>query len=177
MKWKSTSAAAAAIAMAVAITPPVCSAAVIRAVMGGPFSHSHSLGTIAAIQLLQGSTYDFTFNLAPAGGTVLTQVQASIIGPVSEPIQFSLYSGSPGSGALVDTSALMVGPSLTDILSAGPYYIQIDSIAVNDELLAGGLDVASIPEPASWSVMLVGLGALGGVLRRTGARPGAVASQ
>jgi hypothetical protein len=169
-KLTSATALAVVIGLVVAITPAVSGATIVRAVTGGPFSRADALGTIMAINLVQGNTYDFTFDLAPGSGTVLTQVQASIVGPVSEPIQFSLYSGSPGSGSLLDTSAFVVGPSLTDTLNAGLYYIQIDDIARNDELLAGGLDVAAIPEPASWGVMLVGLGVLGGTLRRVARR-------
>ena len=45
----------------------------------------------------------------------------------SEPIAFSLFSGTPGSGTLIETSALQLGPSLfNEPLAAGDYFIQLD---------------------------------------------------
>jgi hypothetical protein len=139
-------------------------ALIVTAIPGGPFSPANPIGTIPSVDLLSANTYDFTFDISGVG-SALTQVEASIRGPVSEPIQFSLFSGAPGAGTLIATSALMDGPSLTDTLGIGSYFLQIDNIAVNGELLSGGLQVFAVPEPATWGLMLLGLTGLGAVLR------------
>jgi hypothetical protein len=154
-----------AAAAALSAAAPASAATIVKAFIGGPFSVANPLGTLPAERLVAGNTYDDTFSVVAGGGSVLTQVQASIKGPVSEDIQYSLYSGAPGSGTLIDTSALGVGPSLTNTLGTGSYYVQIDFIAKSNELLSGGLAVSAIPEPATWAMMLVGFGALGGMVR------------
>jgi len=131
-------------------------------------------GTIEALNVTKPNTYDWTFDIAgnPAGG--LSQLQASIVvlrTAIPQPIAFSLYSGAPGSGTLIDTSAFQVGPALFDTpLAAGNYFIQLDpgNIAVNNEEVTGGIElfpVSSTPEPASWGLMIIGVGMAGGALR------------
>jgi hypothetical protein len=166
MKSRSTCLSVATIGIISAITPAASAATIVNPILGGPFSAANPLGTIQAIDLSQANTYDFTFSLFPDAGDVLTQVQASVMGPDSEPIQFGLYAGAPGSGALIATSNLMFGPSLTEMLNVGNYYIQIDYTAANGELLGGGLQVAAVPEPAAWAMILLGVGGLGATLRR-----------
>lgn len=163
-------AAGVALTAGLAAISPASATVIVKPFLGGPFVGG-DLGTIAAIKLLKTNTYDFTFTLLPGAGPVLTQLQASVAGPISEPIQFTLYSGNPGSGAFVDMSTKMVGPSLTDSLNPGNYYVQVDFIAVNKELLTGGLQVTAVPEPATWSLMLIGFGGMGLALRRRAAKP------
>jgi hypothetical protein len=158
-----------ALAASLAAVSPASAVTIVKPFLGGPFTGG-DLGTIAAIKLLKANTYDFTFTLLPGAGPVLTQLQASVSGPVSEPIQFTLFSGTPGSGAFVDMSTLMIGPSLTDSLTAGSYYVQVDFIAQNKELLTGGLQVSAIPEPGAWALMLIGFGGMGLALRRRSAK-------
>lgn len=162
-------AAGVAAAVSLAAVSPASAAVIVKPFLGGPFTGG-DLGTIAAIKLLKKNTYDFTFTLLPGSGSVLTQIQASVAGPISEPIQFTLYSGTPSTGTFVDMSTLMVGPSLTDTLNPGSYYIKVDFIAQNNELLTGGLDVSAVPEPGAWSLMLIGFGGLGFALRRRAAK-------
>ena len=74
-------------------------------------------GTIDGLDVSKPNTYDWTFDIAgnPAGG--LSQLQASFVASmasVSEPIEFSLFSGTPGSGTLIDTSSDGLGPSIFD---------------------------------------------------------------
>jgi hypothetical protein len=165
----------AAIGLAAAIAPAT-SAATIKVVTatipGGPFSPANEFGTIHSQKLSTAYTYYFNFDLSKPGD-VLTQVQASIGGP--QKIQFSVYEGAapasgsythaPPEGILVDESLKGIGPSLTDLLHAGDYYIKIDYVAKTNELLTGGFDVSAVPEPASWSMMLLGAGAIGAVMR------------
>jgi hypothetical protein len=153
-----------AFASALALAGAAHAALVVAPISGGPFSPANPLGTITSVDLNAANTYDFTFVLSGAG-SVLTQMQASIAGPVSELIDFSLFSGAPGSGTLIDTSALMDGPSLTDKLGVGSYYLQVDKIAASGELLDGGLQVSSVPEAATWGLMLLGLAGVGMSMR------------
>lgn len=175
-KFQKLTTIAAAAALFVVTTGSAHALTIVKPFLGGPFSPSNSLGTIQAIKLDKKNTYDFTFTLSPAGGSVLTQIQASISGPTSEPIQYTLFAGSPGSGTIVDTSTLSIAPSLTDSLGTGDYYVEVDFIAKNNELLTGGLDVAAVPEPAAWGMMLFGLAGLGAALRLNRRKPVALAA-
>jgi hypothetical protein len=80
---------------------------------------------------------------------------------------FTLESGAtPGSGAVEGASALgSFAEGLTTILPAGTYTVYIPSTTPN-EALTGSVSVAGVPEPAVWAMMLVGMGMIGGVLRR-----------
>lgn len=155
------------------------------------FSLSDSVGTLPAKYLnetasscghvAKACTYDFLFQLAgvPANATSTFEVAAQAFRTVvAEPISFNLFSGAPGSvaslaaasnpnflGASDDSkpTSPVLGVSLAD----GSYYVQIapSQVAVSGEASSGSL-VESAPEPASWSLMLLGVGVLGGALRR-----------
>lgn len=92
-------------------------------------------------------TVDFTFTI-PTGYT-FQFATAGFGGTFPAPVGFS---ASGGSGSFTET----FGPY--------PYH----------GFLAYSLTTAAIPEPAVWSLMLLGLGALGGALRLT-PRKGALA--
>ncbi|HEY1878419.1 MAG TPA: PEPxxWA-CTERM sorting domain-containing protein [Caulobacteraceae bacterium] len=164
MKLSSVFAALAAFGLTAVLAAAAHAALIVTAIPGGPFSPANPLGTIPSTDLFQGNTYDFTFGISGTG-SVLTEVEAAIAGPVSEPIDFSLYSGDPGSGTLIGTSTLMDGPSMTETLGVGSYFLQVDTIEANGELFDGGLQVASVPEPATWALALVGMASLGGAMR------------
>jgi hypothetical protein len=193
MKLRSICAFAATIGLAAAVVPasaatmakpyfagagnrlgiaPASDPLIVNPILTGPFSEANPLGTILAIRLLSGNTYDFTFTMAQAA-SVLTQVQAAFPG-TSEPIEFSLWHGAPGGGVLIATSTDSDGPSLTDFLGVGDYYLHVDVITANNELLTGGLAVIPIPEPAVWTLMLVGIMGLGATMRSMRRRPAAV---
>jgi hypothetical protein len=144
---------------------PAQAALIVNAVQGGPFSPANPTGTIDAIDLTAGNTYDFTFAIA-GGGDVLTEIQAAVFKTGAEPIDFSLFSGTPGSGTLLDTSTFSDGPALTDMLGVGSYYLQVGTIAVSGEQLDGSLEVEAVPEAATWALMTLGLGLAGATLRR-----------
>ena len=140
----------------------------------GPYNLGNPIGTIAGIRVAISNTYDFTF--ATTGRfDVLMQMQASTFGPPQpQPLAFSLFQGAPGSGTLVASSPSGLGPAIDLILNSGSYYLQLDpwNIAVDQELVSGSLSVTDIgrgggvPEPASWALMIGGLGLLGLVVRR-----------
>ncbi len=64
---------------------------------------------------------------------------------------------------------------MTQTLGPGSYYLQIDNIAQNGELVSGGL-VVSAPEPMAWTLMLVGFAGVGATLRRRTAKSAAMAA-
>ncbi len=163
-------------ASAVALMAASASAApIVNSVVPGTLDLSGvSTGTIDDLRVTAPNTYDWTFDITgnPAGG--LSQLQASfrVSGPsTSEPIAFSLFSGAPGSGTLIEKSSFSLGPSLfNEPLAAGDYFVQLDpaDIAQNGEQVSGGIElspIASTPEPASWGLMIIGVGMAGGALR------------
>ena len=134
-----------------------------------------SSGTVPSFKAVIGNTYDFVFTVAPPGGTdVLTQLEASAVlkkngAAIPELIDFTLYSGTPKAvGANLGSSPLAYNSDLAMPLAAGKYFMQLSSsaIAVNKELVSGGVDVAGIPEPAAWSMMIMGLALMGAGLRQ-----------
>jgi len=145
---------------------PAWAATVINPVNSPPFDLSNSVGTINPVTASVGDTYDFTFSTT-GNFVVLTQLQASDFVNGSDPLDFTLFAGTPGSGVAVATTPLMTGPSLIKTLAAGSYYLQTGTISTDGELLTGGLEVlaASAPEPGTWLMMLVGVVSLGGALR------------
>lgn len=164
-------AGALAVAALTASATTASAAVIIKPIVGGPFDNADAIGTILGLTVRKANTYDFTFDL---GGTfdVIMQLQASIAGGVSQPIDFSLFRGTPGSGVLLATSALTTGPALERLLAAGSYYLQIGTIAQDNELVSGSLSLASgVPEPAAWAMMIAGFGLVGVAARQRRSRP------
>jgi hypothetical protein len=162
---------------------------------GNTFTPAFTLGTLPAEFLFEnmthcagtknGCTYDFIFHLAGlAAGDVTTlqlAAQAQIGSPVhavAEDISFNVFSGAPGATASLPSDANFLGfsdntaptaPVITLSLGNGDYFLQIaaSQVAVSGEASSGSLtETATVPEPASWSLMLLGVSALGVTLRR-----------
>ncbi|MGH6986952.1 MAG: FxDxF family PEP-CTERM protein [Caulobacteraceae bacterium] len=113
-----------------------------------------------------GDTFDFTFDLSPGAGNVLSQLQASLASG-SEAFSFGLYSGSPPTGTLIGNSSDITGPSLYSMhLTTSLYYLQMNSSPTVGSLVSGALSVASVPEPATWALLLAGFGLAGYAIRR-----------
>jgi PEP-CTERM motif len=163
--------------MASSLAAATCAsgATITQGLAGDPFSGLSSIGGFPVMALSKTNTYDFTFAMgSPLVGDTQTQFQAQIIGGKAELISFDLYSGTPtGSHAFIAASPVAYSSVLSEDLKAGDYYVQITptQIAANDEVVSGSLIVATVPEPASWALMILGIGAAGGALRR---RSGAV---
>ncbi len=171
--------AGAALISVLALSTAASAVTVVTAFTGGPFSLANPLGTLPATKMSNGNTYDYTFTLVdPLGSSSSTQVSAQLLahgGSTPELIQYSLYTGDPGSGTFVSQSSLDFSPTISFTPAAGDYYVEVNYIAANGEV-AGGTLTTAVPEPASWAMMLVGFGALGVALRRRAAKTATVAA-
>jgi hypothetical protein len=109
-----------------------------------------------------------TFDLTVSADTAVSATIA-----VTNRFQFTpgtlrLFSGSPFSGALLDSEPLTFGgsaytASFSDLLGPGNYYAEITG-RVNSRVLGVGGSVttlAAVPEPATWAMMLLGFVGLG----------------
>ena len=171
--------AGAAVISALAISSAASAMTVITPFMNGPFSLSNPLGTLPATKMTSGNVYDYTFTLVdPLGTSDSTEISAQLLAhsaSTPELIQYSLYSGDPGSGTFLSQSSVDFSPTIAFTPAAGDYYVEVDYIAKSGEV-AGGTLTAAVPEPASWAMMLVGFGALGVALRRRTAKTASVAA-
>src|SRR5579862_4089416 len=154
-------------ALAVAAAP---AHAVTFAVATGPYSlPGNSSGVIPSGSFAQGTnTYDFTFSTVGATYKTLMQMQASkLANAMPQNVSFVLFSGMPGSGTAVASSAgSPTAATLLLTLAPGDYYLELSTVAAPKELVTGGIKLFAVPEPATWSLMLLGVGALGAQLRR-----------
>jgi hypothetical protein len=126
-----------------------------------------------------GCTYDFLFNLAglTPGATTTIEVGAQAHKVTAEPISFDLFKGVPGLVASVAnpsnpnflgaSNTGTTSPVLAVNLGDGSYYVQImaSQIAVSGEASSGSLVETIVPEPAAWSMMLLGVGLAGAAIR------------
>lgn len=166
-----------ALAAASALASPAGAAVFITSFLGGPFSNANPVGTLPATFVTAGNTYDWTFDLvAPITGISATQVAAVTNGTVrsAELIQYQLYegvptTGDPENGTLIATSLLAFSPTLFETLGPGSYYVNVlpTQIRTSPEVVSGSFVTApaNIPEPASWSLMIVGAGLIGATSR------------
>jgi hypothetical protein len=134
------------------------------------------------------TTYDFIFQLIhiTPGATASIELGAQTINvvgrthtSVAEPIQFDLFKGSPGTTPSVanhtnpnwlghSDDTVPTSPIFGADLVNGLYYVQIlpSYVVVSGEASSGSLIETPVPEPASWSLMILGVGSLGATLRR-----------
>ncbi len=134
----------------------------------GPYNLGNPTGTIAAVRVTKPNTYDFTFTTT-GRFDVLLQMQASMFKPVQpQPLAFTLFQGVPGSGVALANSGTGFGPAIDMILDAGNYYLELlpADIAKNEELVSGALTITAVPEPATWALLMTGIGLLGLAARR-----------
>ena len=93
------------------------------------------------------------------------------VGPTAaDPTPGTLFYSEP----LSPTNTLVSMP--TNIMGPGNYYIQFvdnstyNDIVTNGELVNGDVFTSQVPEPATWSMMLIGFGLAGAILRRRNAQ-------
>jgi hypothetical protein len=144
---------------------------------GGTFVDG-SVGTVTDFLADKTDTYDFTFTMGPTSNPSLMQLAAAITKhgqPVHLPVAFDLYSGTPnGGGTFLQTTApTQVNATMSLTLAPGDYYMELTPGYTDkrNELISGGLAIGGsggVPEPASWSMMIVGVALLGAGLRIKG---------
>ncbi len=114
------------------------------------------------------NTYDFTFSTFGGPFDALFQMQMTAIGS-GEPqiLEFSLFQGVPGAGALIAKSGgAPTSTFLKALLFAGDYYVQLQTVKRPDSRVTGELTLSAVPEPGVWALMLTGFGWLGALARR-----------
>jgi hypothetical protein len=113
-------------------------------------------------------TWDFTF--ATIGGTYKTLMQAQnskVSNGTAQPLSFQLFSGTPGSGTwIANSGGTPTAATLLTNLGPGSYYLQLTTFKAPKLLVTGGVTLLSaVPEPATWAIMLIGMGGLGAMTR------------
>ena len=163
---KFLSAAGAAIVLSASATPALA-ADIVLSVPCTPSnkicSGSFSVSPVTAANFTQG----FTFNL-PLKGTFGGSVTTEFTAPISD-IDFT--------SIVIDNTfaftkdALIAEPqerwSITNlILGGGPHRIDITGTSAGLGSFGGTVSFAAVPEPATWGLMILGFGLIGGALRR-----------
>jgi hypothetical protein len=138
----------------------------------GPFSlPGNPVGAIPAGTYFEGSnTYDLTFTTVGPVYDTRMQLQATTVGAGgSSDIAFALFRGAPGSGVFVANSGGPPTAPTLQILTAGSYYMEVNTLSAPREQVTRGVTLLSAlsaaPEPEGWALMLFGFGALGAVVR------------
>jgi PEP-CTERM motif len=159
--------AAAAPAYAVTIVPISTGPFSLPGNPSGTIPVTHPPGPLGWTGIVAGTnTYDFTFTTI--GGTygALLQMQLTNLHTgFPTTVTFNLFEGLPGSGTLLAPSAgTPTAATLLAGLKPGAYYMELHTISAPAAFVTGGLTL--IPEPASWAILLLGLGGVGAFMRR-----------
>ncbi|KQT33536.1 hypothetical protein ASG29_05715 [Sphingomonas sp. Leaf412] len=113
-------------------------------------------------------TFDFTLDTAGRFGATLSSVAVS----AATNVNFSrVFLTGPGLGAGIDFSPVVSGivefrTLASTFLSAGDYRLTVSGTSGNEGSYAGDLSFAAVPEPATWGLMILGFGMVGGAMRR-----------
>jgi hypothetical protein len=145
----------------------------------GPFSlPGNASGVIPPGVIASGAeTYDFTFTTIGGTYRTLMQMQSSKVSN-GHPVQlsFALYKGNAGTGSFVANSGGTPTAATLLTLTSGNYYMQFVPKVAAPQLVTGGVTLlSSVPEPAAWATMILGMAAIGG-LARTRRRAAALAA-
>jgi len=109
-------------------------------------------------------SFDDSFTLTLTSNYQLS-ITATNTAAIGGPITFS-------SAELLDSALNSLGPIAfgavpnTFVLSAGTYYLSFAGDAMQSASYSGTIDVAPIPEPATWAMLVAGIAAVGVALRR-----------
>lgn len=120
----------------------------------------------------------YSFTLAPQAGNAMLSANFNSTSPA---IQFSgiqFYTGTPGAltpvdGVVIDSNSSPTGTGGTNIsfsnrmIGAGTYTIGVTGTTSAATSLGAsiGFTPTAVPEAATWAMMLVGFGGVGGALR------------
>lgn len=114
--------------------------------------------------------YELTFDLSgnPDGGPTTKTLQVTV-GNATQVFTYVLNGNSH--------SDMMYVPESLKFATSGPTTLTFTSLDVDSPYgpVVGNVSVTSVPEPASWTLMLLGAGALGGALRARRSRTAALA--
>jgi hypothetical protein len=169
-----------AAALSAAIIGAAPAHAVTFVVQTGPFDlPGDPSGVIPANVIATSSnTYEFTFSTIGGTYKTLMQMQTSkVSNGVPQVLTFALFSGTPGSGTFISNSGTGTAATLELNLSPNNYYLElVTSSTAPRELVTGGITLLStVPEPATWAMMITGVGLLGLAARRRRSLSAAVA--
>ena len=126
---------------------------------------SSNLGDFGPSQshcIAPGSPYTGIFSFAFAAGDLLTGTTAGFMTPTATAGVFNsfvTYTATGGTGRFAGVSGTIAGTGLLDRRPARPLnQLSLDGIL--------NLPAVTVPEPASWALMVAGFGLTGAALRR-----------
>lgn len=118
-------------------------------------------GTLVADASGFKKTYTFNF---PSAGVGAGSATASLVGGANTVFKSVLLNGQAFGLSASNTQALLTSA----LVNAGVNTLEINFDVLNVTKVAGfqGDISASVPEPATWGLMILGFGLIGGALRR-----------
>ncbi len=150
-------------AITVAFSPGNLSASGTSNLGGFEFVGSHCIAGMPPGPYTDG-VYEWQFAGGALLGTYSGVLNASPIAGVLDSIENIQFIG--GTGKFADASGFVIA---TGTLSFG----EVDGVRVSigRTFFEGTLNAPGVPEPASWIMMIIGFGLVGGMLRSRGAEP------
>lgn len=112
----------------------------------------------------------FNFTLDTAGRFAATLSSTAVSSATNVNFSRVVLTG-PGLGAGIDFTPIISGvvefrTLSSTLLSAGSYTLSVAGTSGNEGSYAGDLSFAAVPEPATWGLMILGFGMVGGAMRR-----------
>ncbi len=131
--------------------------------LGATGTASPSLSTSAAVSFGNASSIDYYFELA-SPASVLTSFLGSDSTYHSDSSYISLVGGSTVAGSSLNAVQFGAPQSASFNLTPGTEYELVVSGTPNTSFTA---NVSAAPEPATWALMVFGIGAIGVAMRRS----------
>ncbi len=154
--------------------------AAVHTLLGDAASVDAGTNTQGFITQPQAGKYDFYFNINASNSADVNVTTQAIDGftvelfkNISSPTSLAatsysdgttLFSGAPA-GALgaANLYTLPSGDTVTYTIGSGHYFVELTTTSAIQS--SGNVAVSATPEPAAWSLMIIGIGGIGGVLR------------